>query len=276
MLRGLIIFALMGLICALCMAFQVHDHDGSKSGMVSQPDVQSVAYGKVNGGPEGVGGGGAPSVDTNLAVWYEFTIAENPTTDSSTNGNDGIVNGSVHSSANGGIQIFDGINDNINSQSPTGVDMGDPRVLMGWFNISDRDAGYALLSTGTNAAGGVFQIFTVSGTDQVRFSWSGGNSAWNVAYTNGWTHFAIVFPDSGVTSDDAIFYVNGQDQGARDALIGIDATISTADSPFWIGSTFSGGAPLDGESGEARMYRVELSASEIQDIFDDTKGTYGL
>ena len=89
----------------------------------------------------------------------------------------------------------------------------------------------------------------------------------NTDFTTGqWYHFVGTFDGASTTT----LYVNGT-QDLQRATISIQPTSTTA--PIILGK-YAGN--MDGRIGEARIYNRELSATEVSQNYNATRGKYGV
>ena len=195
-------------------------------------------------------------------------------TDLSGNGNTGtLTNGPTYSSANGGSIVFDGSNDYIpipensalNTQTPTvevWVKTNATTQNGFWFEKGQVNTQYSLFQEGAviqwrmNLDGSVNNLSTTTAT---------------YMNTSNWYQVVATY-----TSGSRKLYING-------TLVNSDAqtgTITTNANGMSIGAYggFNGsrGYYYNGNIASVKIYNRALSATEIQQNFNATRGRYGL
>ena len=168
---------------------------------------------------------------------------------------------------------FDGTNDKIEvSSSPIAASPTTPFTMEAWAQISTLGSWKTVCSIG-----GSYTQIAFAADNTIRVGRNGGVGAINTdsgvtAVANTWYH--IVGSYDGNASNDIKIYVNGQLEA--DASMGSNG--SNNSSAFRVGSygIGSGGEWLNGKVGECRLYQTSLSATEVSQNFNATRGKYGV
>ena len=108
------------------------------------------------------------------------------------------------------------------------------------------------------------------GTNAIAFGtgWSVSTSVGrisNVINLNIWQHIAVTYAGTSCT-----FYVNGSSIGSSGSI----TNPSSGSNSLIIGNNSGGTNNFDGKIASARVYGRALSATEIQQIYNSTKGRY--
>ena len=225
-----------------------------------------------------------PVAYSNLVAWYPFDSAEyggsnaddvtaiigGSADDTAYNG---TVDGATYESSNGITDInagassgnydFDGFNDTINIGSP--LNSTNPFTVTAWVRFDSQNSIQIPLNSNDFTNG--FRLLYLDGSDTINFETedNGNNQTVTISgpSVNTYTHYACVF-DGNVNE----LYENGN--------LG-DTTASTGSGgdpvDFEIGSSENSGSGnyFDGQIDDVRIYDTDLSSSEIQDIYDNTK-----
>lgn len=180
------------------------------------------------------------------------------------------VNGPSYSSANGGSIVFDGTDDYISFNSTTqslGLTSSNGATLSCWLKIT-------LLSRWTGVftfwgpAGNVDFGWDISPTNNLRMWKSGGaiETSSLSAYSNVWCNYVLVSNSTGT-----IFYING----TQFATSSITGNVSfTNGRVLWFGDHWDN--PIQGSSSSIQIYNKALTAAEIQQNFNATRGRFGI
>jgi hypothetical protein len=201
-------------------------------------------------------------------TWFDLTK----------NGNNGtLINGATFSSSNGGCIVLDGVNDYV-SFGTTGIAPSSATIEV-WFSTPTNyssQSGYIIaidnldnpeLRFAINAMKCRFDLF-----DDGAYIVTGSGTAPSFS-TNVWTHMVAT-----LTNGSQVGYQNGQQivtgtgsyTGSSNTNVG-EFSVGTYNRP----STGYGGY-FNGNISLIRIYNRVLSASEILQNFNATRGRYGI
>ena len=208
-------------------------------------------------------------------------------TDLSGRGNNGtLTGGPTYSSSNGGSIVFDGSNDYVNCGNSSTVNLSSSFTSSCWFRVSNSAPntidGKGLVAkysgNGTNRSQ---MLYFVGNNNSVLFTVSsdGTNTAStikSISYSSisreTWYYLTGVF----TASQKMELFLNG-------VLVSSDTTtlsqvFSSSTQPLAIGAQAIGssGFAFQGNIAQASIYNRALTASEIQQNFNATRGRFGI
>jgi hypothetical protein len=195
-------------------------------------------------------------------------------TDLSGNNNSGtLTNGPTFSSTNGGAIGFDGSNDYINGVHNAQVDLTGNMTAEAWFYISSntfdwvRVFGKSDAVNNTNRTYGLWYNIGGSAFLYQRYGSSAINAqATRTVSTNTWYH--MVGTSNGTSH---VLYLNAQIAASGTA----GSTFYSTTTPYTVG--FAGfHARLSGYVSSVRLYNRALSAAEVLQNYNTTKGRFKL
>ena len=227
-----------------------------------------------------------------LVFWYPFDEADGATTtDYSLNGRDATLKNMNGSNRVGGkigrALSFDNPN-TITSSDGTGQHLdlgawsfGGTHTFTAWVKVDEwRSKAPLLFLSGTDEvnlgfdidANGQLGAFRAQykGTAGGDESFSSGNS---LAQWGQWIHLAIVQSDDGANLSTTKFYKNGTIFATSSA--GKTAPDAVSRTPQYIGRSDASNdyGYFAGDLDEVRLYRIALSASEINEVYSETNST---
>ena len=198
-------------------------------------------------------------------------------TDLSGNGNNGtLVNGVGSNSDNGGSLSFDGVNDYVTGNTPSGLDLSQPCTVNIWvyFNnftqvnpriIEVQDSIYSIQVLRDGAS-------TRLATKNSNFQGGFDSTTWFVPSTSIWYNISVVWNPSTTTT---ILYLNSVLQssvGSTDVGAGNQANkYVLGDRSDFVGSTI-----LNGSIAQVSIYNRALTSQEVQQNFNATRSRYGI
>jgi hypothetical protein len=188
--------------------------------------------------------------------------------DLSRGGNNGtLTNGPTFNSGNGGNIVFDGVNDSVNCGNSTNLQITVGSVNT-WFRGTQQGVNYNGIVVKQNAWG----IFINQSTLHT-YDWgnsAGRNTGINVS-DNVWRNVCLTFTETvGTPTNNARIYING--------ILILTTTIKhlNQSAPFLLGYGNSPNQYLQGSISQTSIYNRALSATEILQNYNATKGRYGL
>ena len=192
-------------------------------------------------------------------------------------GNTGIlINGPTFSSSNGGQIIFDGTNDYIKLSANNAYNLNNGSLTIEvFFSIINPIIGERMILEHNNwQAVGLYQLtFATNNVYRYNFpeAWAGGQQ---LDYTdtnlelNKWTHVVAQFNTNTNTSR---LYINTQLKAER---TDITAELGNSTSDIFIFCRNGTGLFLAAKLGHIKLYNRALSATEILQNYNATKGRY--
>lgn len=211
-------------------------------------------------------------VTNGLAVYYNlgesssYSGIGNTIFDLSGSGNTGtLTNGPTFSAFNGGSLVLDGSNDYVLVNNAANILSKTEYTKIAYFYVTS-------FSTSNNIISGGFSgqhAFWLFGSNRL---YAGHNGAWNqvtgatTLSLNTWYFGAVTY--SSTTGWK--LYLNGVEDGTN-----ANTTTFTGNQEISIGS-YSTGNNFTGRIGSAFVYNRVLSATEIQQNYNATKGRFGL
>jgi len=197
--------------------------------------------------------------------------------DRSGNSNHGeLINGPTYNSSNLGSLVFDGVDDYINCGNAASLNVGFGSLTMSVWYMRFTNAGTNLrtLSKGggdDNSNGlaflGADTSMNAIVTDLPNARKSIGVSGLSL---NRWYYATAVVDRS---NNSLLLYIDGQFRTSRTDLT---STSLSGTSPLYVGGNAPGSALWAGRIPQVHVYNLALTASEILQNYNATKGRYGL
>jgi hypothetical protein len=186
--------------------------------------------------------------------------------DLSRNGNNGtLTNGPTFSIANGGSIVFDGTNDQIDCGNALSLQIT-IGTISAWFNATNANSGFNGIITKRHA----WSLF-VQDNVLMTFDWGSGAVSRSTGITVGnglWNHATMSFNTN--IDNGAIVYLNG--------VAVLTTRIIHYNHAYGVRIGESSGANqfLTGNVASASVYNRRLSAAEVLQNYNATKGRFGL
>ena len=186
--------------------------------------------------------------------------------DLSGNNNHGILtNGPTISNNLAKYTVFDGGNDFIVSVNNTNITGTNPRTIMAWAWMGNVSTS-VIARIGASADNQAFEMQINAG--RLIMHRYGGTPSFvstsAIVSQNRWYHFAIAYDGT-----DHKFYVDGQ------YITAAGLAITTPNSVLYVGyPVYSGNGHMNGNVSQTLLYNRELSATEINQNYNATKGRY--
>lgn len=187
-----------------------------------------------------------------------------------------LVNGPTFNSSNGGNIVFDGTNDYANLGTASSLFPG-PNItasLFCWIKPSTVSSSSIPIGNQYTSGHRLYIGIYSDGYWDVGFGdyyWNYNNSGSKIVATTNWTLISLI-----ITAGSAVLYVNGQKSITKTT----DTSVSLGGF-FSMGVYFQNGS-IDGSYQEScnialtQIYNRALSAQEIRQNYNATKGRFGL
>jgi hypothetical protein len=192
-----------------------------------------------------------------------------------------LVNGPTFSSGNGGSIVFDGVNDYVNCGNGSSINIVNNVSVNIWFKINSFGGYQGIIakrnfSTGftnyginfNNSIDALSVYFNTDGGSNFKFA---STTMTNNFTTNIWYNVCGVFEKSS-SNTNIYIYKNGI-LLTSNTVSGNLATVST---PLTLGSSAINAELFNGNIAVGQIYNRALSASEVQQNYNATKGRFGL
>ena len=192
-------------------------------------------------------------------TWYDLSGKEN----------DGTISGATHTSGVGGYFDFDGSNDYVSHSNDSFVSNGGA-TLECWFNADTGSADRSLI----NHSGFSYFNLLRSSNNKIRLEYK-STSANNTQLfssstisTGIWYHVVSVVDSTG-----ARIYIDGE----LDASNTTPQNLGTVSSTLYVGGYSSSSQyRFDGKIAMVKRYDKPLTASEVKQNFNASRGRYGI
>ena len=202
---------------------------------------------------------------------YSYAGAGTAWYDVSGTGNNGtLTNGPTYTSDNSGGILFDGSDDyvNVTYNASTISFPSNNATICVWFKVSTTGDGIGVLVTQRSSSGSGFQTYMYS----TRLYADGGGTAGvssNTVISNGTISFGCIVYDR--TNSLLKLYING----IFDNQVSYTGNIQDT-YPIRLGNGAFGDGPFPGTIYMAQIYNRTLSAAEVLQNYNATKGRFGL
>ena len=204
-------------------------------------------------------------------------------TDLSRNGNNGVLtNGPVFNSTNGGVFVFDNVNDY--------VDMGDKDVFTPvngftfdlWFRPS-------VLSSNTIVekyqSGGFEYIFGIGGANLFGWVYQSSNASYRGRFisttssflqVNQWAHLIFLY-EGGTLTTNVKIYINSIQRDDSNFTNGTFTSMQNTPTNLTISrNTIGTGNSIGGSLGSVKMYNRALTTAEVLQNYNATRARFGI
>ena len=219
-----------------------------------------------NGLVLGLDAANSKSFVSGSTVWND--ISRNGIVGTLTNSGTGLT----YNSTNGGSIAFDGSNDYISLNTSTAYSNTDPHTYCAWIYTTNFGVSYKWIINNGSSNNGTSLITMNSSGFKVGFFHKGGASyqlSTGTLTLNTWNFITAVY--SG--ADSVTFYINGASAGTTTTAPSTWTAVNT--SPR-IGTWYNGSYPFQGNISNVQIYNRALSATDILQNYNATKGRYGL
>jgi hypothetical protein len=197
--------------------------------------------------------------------------------DISGNGNNGtLTNGPTFNSNNGGSIVFDGVDDYVISNTPSILNLSQPTTLNIWFYFNSFSPINPRLIECRDSSNSI-QLIRDASTNKIatkNSNFESGNSgiAWVTITTGVWYNISVVWVPSLTTT---ILYLNGISQSGS-AFSNIATGNQNNKIVLGARSDFQSSTWMNGRISNLQIYNRALSATEVLQNYNATKGRYGL
>jgi hypothetical protein len=191
-----------------------------------------------------------------------------------------LTNGPTFNSDNGGSIVFDGVDDYVSLGVNTlgSILNGASGVtLSSWIKISNLTSERTILFIGINGGTtlATIQVFNSSlrvGGRSSSFD-SFQNTTYNYTQTNTWVYFSGII---NYTTSKLIIYVNGNQVQESSAIF--NSTTLSVGTPSIVDSlgNYSNRLQYSGNIANTQVYNRALTATEVLQNYNATKGRFGL
>jgi hypothetical protein len=157
--------------------------------------------------------------------------------------------------------------DNITSDSNTGITDADPFTISGWIKREDRLNGqlYSIFMIGKYGGNDDMSLIAFGGGNDDDLAWVtyGGGACEDTSIASGvnligeWHHIVVVYDGS-----DGALYVDGVN------VYNCTATLTLVDSPLYIGSNTQSVQALNGTVDEVGLWNRPLTTDEILELYN--------
>jgi hypothetical protein len=177
-----------------------------------------------------------------------------------------------NASLNGGVVVYDGVNDYMTVTSYKGVTGTGARTAIIWFRASVPNIAYRLFGWGTTAAGGKWNVSLDATTFRPRVEIATGSVLANTSAPNvtdgKWYMIAASAPASG-TANNIKLYINGDLITDTTITSGATAINTVSGSDVSFGASLVDAAPgyLNGSTSQVLIYNVQLTDLEIKEVY---------
>jgi hypothetical protein len=214
-------------------------------------------------------------LDLDASNRYSYPGTGTSWTDLSGNGNNGTLIGEPSfNSGNGGSIVFDGSNDRVNLGTTSILKFTNNFTINIWFKFNTLLGFQAIISNNEN---GGYGIIANPGNSRLEtFYWVNGYKRSGDSMTNyntsSWFNVSVSFNGNNI-----IFYRNGNLIENVSAI----GTVSTTNEPLTIGANPIGNGAsfsdfFNGRIAIIQLYNRALSAAEVLQNYNATKGRFGL
>jgi hypothetical protein len=194
--------------------------------------------------------------------------------DTSGTGNNGTLTyGPTYNSTNGGVVVLDGVDDYVTCANSTSLQITNALTLEIWFYNTASVDGLGMIVKGPLSSDYDYMLY-LTGNSTLAYFYkkdSGGGIHYGgttLSLLNRWLHIVVTHTSGGVYT----MYANGV---AIDSAGFSNSTIRSSSNPLFIGAGWSPDY-FYGNVGETRIYNVALSATQVLQNYNATKGRYGL
>jgi hypothetical protein len=206
------------------------------------------------------------------ANYRSFVSGSTTWRDLSGNGFNGtLTNGPTYSSANNGSIVFDGTNDYVLLSDSDSLSLIGDMTICAWINVTDRSLFNGIISKTISNIAAPFDFYLYQGDGVPRFlrgngTVFGSSDGFRAPALGVWQHVAVTMSGTNV-----VHYLNSNVNNSNT----LSTTIADNNGGVYIGYRADGGTKMKGSISNIMLYNRALSAVEISQHFNYTKGRYG-
>lgn len=208
------------------------------------------------------------SYPTSGSVAYDISSYNDPST---------LLSGSYYSSANGGIVIFDGVNDTINCGPATFLTSSLTGLTVEVICLPISKSSAILMENGTSFTTNTFYLAQENANNFTFEIYGGSGVGYDVVYssfvyqTGSWYHLVGVWNSgSRVSMYSNGINCSGTQQGA------LQGSVRNGNTNLFIGTRAGTTVQFSGSIGFCRIYNRALSSSEIYKNYIATRTRFGI
>ena len=170
--------------------------------------------------------------------------------------------------------LFSNVNGYLNCSSPATLDDLATMTITAWVHLDESSGGVAIKSD-ANAWSDGWSLFVSEGSLSFQAGFSAGSHTGWWGQSSGsipskqWTYVAATY-DHRSASNDPVFYVNGQSVTTTEYMAPSGTYGSDANTLLYLGRHSE---TLSGTLDDVRIYNRILTAQEIKQLYDQTKGS---
>ena len=241
---------------ALSAAEVAQNYEAQKSKFANTIVQQGLVLNLDAGNPYSYAGAGA--------TWFDV---------SGTGNNGTLTNGPTYNSTNGGVVVLDGVDDYITCANNASLQITSALTLEIWFYNTAAVDGLGMIVKGPLSGDYDYMLY-LSGTSTAVYFYkkdSIGNPHYGgitLSLLNRWLHIVVTHTSGGLYT----MYVNGV---ASDSSTFANSSIRSSSNNLLIGAGWNPDY-FYGNISQTRVYNIALSAAQVLQNYNATKGRFGL
>jgi len=241
---------------ALSAAEVAQNYEAQKSKFANTIVQQGLVLNLDAGNPYSYAGAGA--------TWFDV---------SGTGNNGTLTNGPTYNSTNGGVVVLDGVDDYITCANNASLQITSALTLEIWFYNTAAVDGLGMIVKGPLSSDYDYMLYLSGNSTTVYFykKDSLGNPHYGgitLSLLNRWLHIVVTHTSGGLYT----MYVNGV---ASDSSTFANSSIRSSSNNLLIGAGWNPDY-FYGNISQTRVYNIALSAAQVLQNYNATKGRFGL
>ena len=185
-----------------------------------------------------------------------------------------LVNGVGYNSANLGSFVYDGVDDNITFPDSSAIAITGDMSILAWVTVTNFSNYRSIVGkTPPSSVPAPYDYYLISGSGVPTLYRGNGSANANVSGTSApatgvWQYVAVT-----MTGTSVVHYLNGNTNGSGT----LSTTIANnASYPLNVGNRQDGVTRMLGKYGILQLYNIGLTASQVLQNFNATRGRYGI